>query len=68
MTVPYYQFLDANMQVDIASIEGGQIPIEPMSLRWPLLTPEDKRFRSDSEFQDKVSNSLKIDEPRFHPV
>ena len=60
MTVPYYQFLDANMQVEIASIEGGKIPVEPMSLRWPLLTPEDKRFLADGEFQGKVKNSLKI--------
>jgi putative intracellular protease/amidase len=65
MTVPYYQFLDANMQVDIASIEGGEIPVEPMSLRWPLLTPEDKRFQSDSEFQDKVKDSLKITDLDF---
>jgi len=65
MTVPYYQFLDANMQVDVASIEGGEIPIEPVSLRWPLLTPEDKRFLADSEYQEKVKNSLKIDEIDF---
>jgi putative intracellular protease/amidase len=60
MTVPYYQFLDANIQVDVASIQGGQIPIEPMSLRWPVLTPADRRFLADSQFQEKVRNSLKI--------
>jgi putative intracellular protease/amidase len=65
MTVPYYQFLDAHMQVDVASIEGGQIPIEPSSLRWPLLTPEDRRFLADSEFQAKVKDSLKISELDF---
>ena len=35
MTVPYYAFSDAGMAVDIASIQGGPIPIEPASLRWP---------------------------------
>ena len=65
MTVPYYQFLDANMQVDIASIEGGEIPVEPASLRWPLLTSEDKRFQADAEFQHKVKNSLKIEDLDF---
>ena len=65
MTVPYYQFQDANMQVDVASLEGGQIPVEPMSLRWPLLTPEDKRFLADSDYQAKVKNSLKISELDF---
>ncbi|HQX58432.1 MAG TPA: hypothetical protein PLT77_04830, partial [Burkholderiaceae bacterium] len=29
MTAPYYAFLDAGMSVDIASIQGGPIPIEP---------------------------------------
>ena len=28
MTIPYYEFLDANMQVDVASIKGGEIPID----------------------------------------
>ena len=65
MTVPYYQFLGANMQVDVASIEGGEIPVEPMSLRWPLLTPEDKRFLADNDYQAKVKNSLKISELDF---
>jgi putative intracellular protease/amidase len=60
MTVPYYQFLEAHMQVDVASIQGGQIPIEPMSLRWPVMTPADRRFLADSQFQEKVKGSLKI--------
>lgn len=34
MTIPYYEFLDAGLTVDIASIEGGEIPIEPVSLRY----------------------------------
>jgi putative intracellular protease/amidase len=60
MTVPYYQFLDAAMQVDVASIQGGQIPIEPVSLRWPVMTPADHRFLADSQFQAKVKDSLKV--------
>lgn len=65
MTVPYYEFLDANMQVDVASIQGGRIPIEPVSIRWPIITPYDQRFLSDSEFQDKVKHSLKIEDIDF---
>jgi putative intracellular protease/amidase len=65
MTVPYYQFLDANMGVDIASIKGGDIPIEPGSLRWPLLTPSDKRFLADQDFQRKVKHSRWIDDVDF---
>ena len=33
MTAPYYEFLDANMEVHVASIKGGQIPVDPVSLR-----------------------------------
>jgi hypothetical protein len=29
MTEPYYEFLAAGMQVDIASINGGEVPIDP---------------------------------------
>lgn len=65
MTVPYYQFLDSGMEVDIASIVGGEIPIEPASLRWPLLTPEDQRFLADSQVKTKVKDSLMIDEIDF---
>src|SRR5208337_3171988 len=65
MMVPYYEFLDAGMQVDVASIQGGEIPIEPVSLRWPIITPADKRFLSDSKFQEKVKHSRKIEDIDF---
>jgi putative intracellular protease/amidase len=65
LTVPYYEFLDAKMDVDIASIQGGEIPVEPISLRWPMITPADKRFLSDSKLLDLVKHSLKIAEIDF---
>jgi putative intracellular protease/amidase len=65
MTVPYYEFSDAKMHVDVASINGGEIPIEPISLNWPVATPADKRFLKDADFQKKVNNSLKIDDVNF---
>lgn len=61
MTVPYYAFLDGGMAVDVASIRGGAIPIEPVSLRWPLRTTADARFLNDPDLKRKVSESLKID-------
>ncbi|MFA6504542.1 MAG: type 1 glutamine amidotransferase domain-containing protein [Treponemataceae bacterium] len=61
MTVPYYAFLDGGMTVDVASIQGGKIPIEPVSLRWPLRTREDSRFLKDEGFKQQVEASLKID-------
>jgi putative intracellular protease/amidase len=66
MTWPYYEFLDANMQVDVASIKGGEIPIEPVSLRWPMAMSADKRYLADPDLQKKVQNSLKIDDVDFN--
>jgi putative intracellular protease/amidase len=65
MTAPYYEFLDSGMVVDVASIHGGEIPIEPVSLRWPVKTHTDDRYLKDHKFQGKVKNSLKIDDVDF---
>jgi len=65
MTIPYYEFSDSGIQVDVASIRGSEIPIDPMSMRYPLITPSDWRFRKDAEFQNKVINSLSIIEVDF---
>jgi putative intracellular protease/amidase len=65
MTAPYYAFLDGGMIVDLASIDGGEIPIDPISFRWFVEAPSDKRFHDDAEFQNKVQHSLKIDDVDF---
>jgi len=65
MTVPYYEFLDAGMQVDVASIKGGEIPIDPQSFYYFLITHEDKRFLKDRDFQYKIKNSPSIDDIDF---
>lgn len=61
MTVPYYLFQEAGMEVDLASIRGGAIPIEPASLRWPLATEADRRYRADAAFQAKVADAPAVD-------
>lgn len=60
MTIPYYEFLDANMEVDLASIEGGEIPIDPQSFYYFLRSPQDKRYLEDEVFQQKAKNSLPV--------
>ncbi len=60
MTHPYYNFLDAGVEVDIASIKGGEIPVDPQTLSRIVRTPEDDRFLADSIFLAKVKNSLAI--------
>lgn len=46
LTIAYYEFIDAGMTVDVASIEGGLIPFEPVSLRYPLATHADRRYQA----------------------
>ena len=65
LTAPYYAFLDGGMTVDLASIQGGEIPIDPSSFMWFLEAPSDKRYQEDPELQGKVKNSKRIDSVDF---
>ncbi len=60
MTEPYYTFLEAKMSVDIASIDGGKIPIDPLSLKPFIRTADDIRFLGDPIFKEKAEHSLPI--------
>ena len=60
LTVPYYAFLDAGMDVDVASPSGGTIPFDPQSLRGPLRTEACDRFLADDDLRTKVDQSLAI--------
>lgn len=60
LTHPYYTFLDAGMEVDVASIRGGEIPIDPQSFFFMIKSPEDERYLNDSIAQAKVKNSIAI--------
>ena len=65
MTAPYYEFLDANMEVHVASIRGGQIPVDPVSMRRYIRCEADERYLRDDIFQTKVKNSIPIEEVDF---
>jgi len=58
LTVPYYVFLDAGMQVDLASPRGGIVPVEPLSMKGELRTPDDDRLLGDQDFRGKLTTSL----------
>jgi arylsulfatase A-like enzyme/putative intracellular protease/amidase len=62
MTVPYYAFLDAGMDVDVASPLGGVIPVDPQSIKPMIRSAEDDRFLADEQFRAKVTDSLAIGE------
>jgi putative intracellular protease/amidase len=65
LTAPYYEFLDGRMSVDVASIKGGKIPIDPKSFLWLIKSDYDDRFLSDPVLQHKVESSLRIDDIDF---
>ncbi len=47
-TDPYYEFIDAGYQVEVASPAGGQPPIDPMSELTENITASNRRFQEDS--------------------
>lgn len=56
MTAPYVIFNQSQMDVDIASIKGGQIPVF-----WiPGPDVHDKAFKNDPVAMKKIQNSLRI--------
>lgn len=65
LTVPYYVFLDAGMQVDVASPRGGIVPIDPLSMKAAIRTPEDDRLLADPIFREQLAASLCIDDVDF---
>jgi len=60
LTVPYYAFLDAGMTVDVASVKGGIVPVEPLSMKEPLRTADDDRMLGDGTLREKLADSLAI--------
>ena len=65
LTVPYYAFLDAGMQVDVASPNGGVIPVDPLSMKPEIRTPDDDRLLGDPDFRQKLTSSLAIGDLDF---
>tara|TARA_R110002153_G_scaffold190217_2_gene342976 strand:- start:23322 stop:24020 length:699 start_codon:yes stop_codon:yes gene_type:complete len=57
---PYYAFIDAGIKVSIASVAGGQPPIDPKSELEDFQTPATKRYDGDSEVQSLMANTAKL--------
>ena len=60
LTHPYYTLLDGGMSVDVASVKGGQIAIDPMSFNRITKTGHEDRYEQDPVLQAKVENSIAI--------
>ncbi len=57
---PYYKFHDLGKEIVIASPKGGQAPIDPKSDLPENQTEATKRYYSDKETQDKLSNTVPL--------
>lgn len=60
LTVPYYAFRDAGMHVDVASCNGGLVPVEPLSVKASLRTRDDDRMLGDDVLREQLARSLAI--------
>ena len=65
LTHPYYSFLQSGLEIDVASIKGGQVPVDPQTLNFVVRTPEDERYMDDAVLQAKVANSIAVADVDF---
>lgn len=61
-TAPYYAFIDAGAQVTVASVKGGQPPIDPKSDEPGNQTDTMERFKMDPAAQKVLANTIKLSE------
>lgn len=57
---PYYAFIDAGVNVTLASPAGGQPPLDPSSDTEDTQTKDTKRFKEDSDAQKHLVNTEKL--------
>lgn len=61
LTTPYYAFIDAGLEVRLASIKGGVIPIDPNSQKAAGdNSPSVERFLKDPKARQAIAHSLAI--------
>lgn len=62
LSTPYYAFINAGMDVELASISGGKIPVDPYSLQIAGKNPASvERFLKDSKAMQQFKHSQKIE-------
>jgi len=54
---PYYAFLDAGVEITLASPKGGVAPIDPTSELADFQTPATERFNNDAKAQELVATT-----------
>ncbi|MEM8836843.1 MAG: type 1 glutamine amidotransferase domain-containing protein [Pseudomonadota bacterium] len=57
---PYYAFRDAGAEITLASIKGGQPPIDPKSALAEWQSDDTRRFENDDEAKHALSQTIPI--------
>lgn len=60
LSTPYYALIDTVIDVDIASIKGGVVPVDPQSEQDEWKTESAIRFQADVKATHWLENTLKI--------
>ena len=60
LAAPYYVFLDAGAEINLASPLGGQAPLDPKSDQPDFQTEATKRFQNDAAAKNALANTLKL--------
>lgn len=58
---PYYVFRDAGVELTLASVKGGQPPIDPKSDLPENQTPATTRFKNDPAAQKDLASTVKLE-------
>jgi putative intracellular protease/amidase len=59
---PYYAFLDAGVELTLASPKGGQPPLDPKSNEVGFQTEDTARFQADEAAKTALANTAKLSE------
>lgn len=62
LAAPYYVFVDAGAPVTLASVQGGQAPIDPKSDFPDNQTDATRRFLADAEAMTRLQKTIAISE------
>ncbi|MFM0295187.1 MULTISPECIES: type 1 glutamine amidotransferase domain-containing protein [Paraburkholderia] len=68
---PFYVFKDAGAEITLASVKGGQPPLDPKSDEPDAQTESTKRFRADKEAQALLAHThplSEVDEAEYDAV
>ncbi|TIU85598.1 MAG: type 1 glutamine amidotransferase domain-containing protein, partial [Mesorhizobium sp.] len=62
LAAPYYVFKEAGYEITLASLRGGQPPLDPKSNEPDFQTEATRRFEADADANNALANTLKLAE------